>query len=122
MNNIELFVCLCFSPSLCVYALTLAPQGSSSKNVVHAFALMASNPNKKYVSNLEKPKYLSWLIVKGFKQEHGVYYDEIFSPVRKMTALRVLLGVVATEYLELEQLDVKMTFLHGDFQEDIYMS
>ena len=58
----------------------------------------------------------------GFKQEHGVNYDEIFSPVVKMTTLRLLLGVVVTEDVELEQLDVKTTFLHGDSDEDIYMS
>ena len=39
-----------------------------------------------------------------------------------MTTLRLLLGVVATEDLELEQLDIKMKFLHGHLEEDIYMS
>ena len=62
-----------------------------------------------YVSNSNKPKYKAW-----FKQEHGVDYAEIFSPVVKMTTLRLRLGVVATEDLELEQHDVKMAFLHGD--------
>ena len=76
----------------------------------------------KYLSNLDKPKYKSRLVAKGFKQEHGVDYEEIFSHVVKMTTLRLLLGVVATEDLMLEQLDVKTTFLHGDLEEDIYMS
>ena len=60
--------------------------------------------------------------MKGFKQEHGVDYDEIFSPVLKMTTLWLLLGVMVTEDLELEQPNVKMTFLHKDLEEDIYMS
>ena len=59
---------------------------------------------------------------KGFKQEHGVDYDEIFSSVVRMNTLRMLVGFVATEDLELEQLDVKTTFLYGDLEEDIYMS
>ena len=36
-------------------------------------------------------------------------------------ALRFFLGVVAAEDLELIQLDVKTTFLHGDLKEEIYM-
>ena len=38
-----------------------------------------------------------------------------------MTSIRTILSLVAVEYLHLEQLDVKTTFLHGDLEEDIYM-
>ena len=38
-----------------------------------------------------------------------------------MTTLRFMLGVVAADNLELIQLDVKMTFLHGDLKEEIYV-
>ena len=48
-------------------------------------------------------------------------YFEIFSPVVKLTTIRVVLGIVAAENLHLEQLDVKTAFLHGDLEEDIYM-
>jgi hypothetical protein len=50
-----------------------------------------------------------------------VDFDEIFSRVVKLSTLRFLLGVVAHEDLELLQLDVKTTFLHGDLNEEIYM-
>ena len=71
---------------------------------------------------MENPKYKSRLVAKGLKQEHGVNYNEIFSPIVKMTTLWLVLGVVATEDLGLEKLDIKMTFLHGDLEEYIYMS
>ena len=39
----------------------------------------------------------------------------------KLTTIRILLSIVALENLHLEQIDVKMTFLHGDLDEEIYM-
>ena len=38
-----------------------------------------------------------------------------------MSTIRLVLEMVATENLHLEQLDVKTAFHHGDLEEDIYM-
>jgi hypothetical protein len=61
------------------------------------------------------------LVAEGFRQEHGVDSDEIFSLVAKMTILHMLLSLAANQDLELVQMDVKTTFLHGDLDEEIYM-
>ncbi|RVW39505.1 Retrovirus-related Pol polyprotein from transposon TNT 1-94 [Vitis vinifera] len=66
-------------------------------------------------------RYKARLVVKGFQQKEGIDYTEIFSPVVKMSTIRLVLGMVAAENLHLEQLDVKTTFLHGDLEEDLYM-
>ncbi|KAI3740618.1 hypothetical protein L2E82_31087 [Cichorium intybus] len=66
-------------------------------------------------------KYKARLVVKGFQQKEGIDFDEIFSPVVKMMSIRVVLGLVASLDLELEQMDVKTAFLHGDLDEEIYM-
>ena len=66
-------------------------------------------------------KYKARLVVKGFNQKHGVDFDEIFSPVVKLSSIWVVLGLVTSLDLELEQLDVKTAFLHGDLEEEIYM-
>ena len=65
------------------------------------------------VTNVTRP-------TKGFQQKEGIDYTEIFSPVVKMSTIRLVLGMVAVENLHLKQLDVKMTFLHGDLEEDLY--
>ena len=69
-----------------------------------------------------KKRYKARLVVKGFAQKKGIDFDEIFSPVVKMTSIRTILILVAIEYLHLEQLDVKLAFLHGDLEEEIYVA
>ena len=68
-----------------------------------------------------KPHFKALLVVKGFDQEKGIDFEEIFSPVVKMSSIRVFLGLAAVQDLEIEQLDVKMVFLHDDLEEEIYM-
>ena len=47
--------------------------------------------------------------------------DEVFSAIVRMKTLRFLLGEFALEELELLQVDVKMTIIHGDLNEEIYV-
>ena len=67
-------------------------------------------------------RYKTRLVVKGFQQKQGIDFTKILSPVVKMTTIRVILSIVAAENLHLEQLDIKIAFLHGDLMEDIYMN
>ena len=67
-------------------------------------------------------RYKARLVAKGYAQREGEDYNEVFSPVVKHTSIRVLLALVAHLDMELEQMDVKTAFLHGDLKEDIYMS
>ena len=60
-------------------------------------------------------------LVKGFEQKHGIDYSEVFSPVVKNTTIRLVLGMVASENLHLEQLNVKIAFLHGYLEKEIYI-
>jgi hypothetical protein len=68
-----------------------------------------------------KNRYKARLVVKGFAQKKGIYFDKTFFPVVKMTSIRTIFSLVAVEYFLIEQLDVKPIFLHGDLEEDIYM-
>ena len=62
------------------------------------------------------PRYKAPIVVKGFHQKKGVNIDEIFAPVVKMTSIWTVLSIVASMNLEIEQLDVKTTFLHGELE------
>lgn len=75
----------------------------------------------KQESNSTSPRYKARLVVKGFRQRKGVDFNEIFSPVVKMSSIRTVLSLAATLDLEVEQMDVKTAFLHGDLEEEIYM-
>jgi hypothetical protein len=68
-----------------------------------------------------KKRYKARLVVNFFGHKKSIDFDETFSPVVKMTSIRTILSLVAVEDLHLEQFYVKPTFLHGDFEEDIYM-
>jgi hypothetical protein len=66
-------------------------------------------------------KFKDRLVEKGYSQVEGVDFDEIFSPVEKLTSIRVLIYLATTFDLEIEQMDVKTMCLNGDLEEEIYM-
>ena len=65
--------------------------------------------------------YKAGLVVKGFRQIQGVDYDETFSPVAMLKSVRILLAVAAFFDYEIWLMDVKMAFLNGDIEEELYM-
>eukprot|EP00253_Pinus_taeda_P007505 PITA_07505 len=66
-------------------------------------------------------KYEAQLVAKGYSQVSGIDFGDIFSPVSKVTFIRLLLSLAVAFYFEVEQMDVKTSFLHGDLEEKIYM-
>ncbi|KAH9291902.1 hypothetical protein KI387_042909 [Taxus chinensis] len=77
---------------------------------------------KKYNADGKIEKYKARLVAKGFSQVEGLDFGEIFSLVAKLHSIRFLLAIVAAFDLEIEQMDVKTMFLHGELEEEIYMT
>jgi hypothetical protein len=96
------------------YELVELPKGKKAPKNKWVFKL-------KRDSNGKLAKHKARLVVKGFAQKKGIDFNEIFSPVVNVSSIRVNLGLTACLDLELEQLDVKTAFLHGDLKEEIYM-
>ena len=61
------------------------------------------------------------MVAKGYNRREGIDFNEVFSPIVRYSSIRVMLTMVALFDLELEQLDVKTAFLHGELEEQIYM-
>lgn len=49
-------------------------------------------------------------------------FNEVFSPVVKHNSIRLLLDVTACFDLELDQMDVRTAFLHGNLDKEIFMA
>ncbi|KAG8500695.1 hypothetical protein CXB51_002843 [Gossypium anomalum] len=95
--------------------LVKLPKGKKAVHCKWVFKKKEGTPG------VEEPRYKARLVTKGYSQIPGVDFTDVFSPVVKHSSIRALLGIIAMHDLELEQLDVKTAFLHGELEEDIYM-
>ena len=66
---------------------------------------------------------IRWLkeVAKGFSQQEGIDFNEIFSPVVHFETVRLMLALSALQDWHMEAVDVKTAFLYGKLDEEIYM-
>ncbi|GKC11271.1 retrovirus-related pol polyprotein from transposon TNT 1-94, partial [Tanacetum coccineum] len=67
-------------------------------------------------------KYKARLVIKGFRQREGLDFFYTYSPVTRITSIRMIFAIAALRNLEVHQMDVKTAFLNKDFEEEIYMN
>jgi hypothetical protein len=72
-------------------------------------------------SNGEIIRYKSRWAVRGFEQREGLDYNNTFASVVKPMSYKLLFAITAAHDLEIEQMDVKIAFLYGDIDVEVYV-
>jgi hypothetical protein len=66
-------------------------------------------------------KYKARFVARGFSQKEGIDYEETFALVAKYTSIRTIIGLAAKMKWKLHQMDVKIAFLNGVIEEEVYI-
>ncbi|KAJ9551163.1 hypothetical protein OSB04_015208 [Centaurea solstitialis] len=61
------------------------------------------------------------LVAKGYRQREGIDYFDTYAPVARISSIRILIAISALKGLCIHQMDVKIAFLNGYLNEEIYM-
>nr|GFA42668.1 hypothetical protein [Tanacetum cinerariifolium] len=97
-----------------VWRLVTRPEGKSVIKTKWIFK------NKKDESSLVIRKKAR-LVSVGYSQQEGIDYDETFTPVARIEAIRLFLAYAAHKDFTVFQMDVKTAFLNRIFKEEVYV-
>jgi hypothetical protein len=75
----------------------------------------------KYCVNGEVECYKAKFRARGFTQTFGVDYNKTFALVAKFVPIQCILALAAIENMEIHQTNIKIVFINGDLEEEIYM-
>ncbi|GJU94538.1 zinc finger, CCHC-type containing protein [Tanacetum coccineum] len=67
-------------------------------------------------------KFKARLVIQGFRQKLGIDYFDTYAPVARIGSIRVLIAMASIHNLIIHQMDVKITFLNGELEEEVYMN
>ena len=75
----------------------------------------------KYRADGSVERYKARLVIRGFEQIKDKDYKHTFSPVAKLTSVRVFIALATAQQWPLHQLDINNAFLHGFIDEEVFM-
>ena len=96
------------------WELTTLPEGHNAIGVNQIFK------TKRNVKG-EIEKHKARLVVKGYKQQYGVDYEDVFASVARMETLRLMISLAAQKRWKIFQIDVKSAFLNNNLEEGVYV-
>ena len=58
---------------------------------------------------------------KGYAQVEGIDFEETFTPIARLEAIRMFLQFACFKKFKIYQMDVKSTFLNWNLEEEVYI-
>lgn len=66
-------------------------------------------------------KYKDRLVIKDYKQQESLDHFDIYFPVMRINFIRMILPITALHNFKIKKkIDVKITFLNGDLNKEIW--
>nr|GEW33408.1 hypothetical protein [Tanacetum cinerariifolium] len=114
---------------MCIYALTISIMErktvkealtdpawiKSMQEELHQFIRLDHDEENTVIRNKTR------LVVRGYRQEEGIDFEESFTPVARMEAIKIFLAYAAHKGFTVYQMDVKTAFMHGSLKEDVHV-
>jgi hypothetical protein len=75
----------------------------------------------KHAADGNVEKFKAPFLAKGFSQKEGIDYDETFALVARYTSIRAVILIAVEMGWKIHHMDVKMAFLNGIIEEEVYI-
>ena len=75
----------------------------------------------KFNSDGSVERHTTRLVAKGFTHKYGIYYEETFAPVARQETIRMLISLAAQKKWSIHHMDMKIAFLNGYVEEEVYV-
>nr|GFB71192.1 hypothetical protein [Tanacetum cinerariifolium] len=110
---------LATDPEMCMFALTVGT--AEPKNIKETMADSA------WIEAMQEElhhfnKIQVWELVEKPFGKYGIDFEESFSPVARLEAVRIFVAYATHESFPIYKMDVKMAFLNGPMKEEVYVS
>ncbi|GJT71349.1 retrovirus-related pol polyprotein from transposon TNT 1-94 [Tanacetum coccineum] len=99
---------------MCMFALTMSR--TEPKNIKEAMADSA------WIEAMQEEIHQFERLDKGYSPKEGIYFEESFAPVVRLKAVRLFVAYAAHKSFPVYQMDVKITFLNGPLNEEVYVN
>jgi hypothetical protein len=75
----------------------------------------------KHAADGSVEKFKARFVAKGFTQKEGIKYKETFALVARYTSIRTIIALAFVLGWKLHQMDVKIEFLNGKIEQEIFV-